>query len=240
MNRYSYAIMQDEVNGDSFADRLARVEERIERACAQAGRSRDDVTLLAVSKGHGPDRIREAAEAGVLYLGESKVQEARAKIPDAPSQLHWHLIGHLQTNKVKYAVHLFEAVHSVDSLKLLEALNQGAEAAGRTLQVYLEVNVSGELSKFGLTPEAVPPVLEAASHFFSVDIVGLMTIPPFTEDPEGARPHFQRLVSLRDQWRAAYGVPLDELSMGMSHDLEVAIDEGATWVRVGTDLFGAR
>lgn len=225
---------------ETFADRLERVEARIRTACERAGRARDEVQLVAVSKGHGPDRIREAAEAGVLILGESKVQEARAKIPESPGHLRWHLIGHLQTNKVKFAVHLFEAIHSVDSLKLLNAINEGAEAAGVTIQVFLEVNVSGEASKFGLTPDRVPELLEASSGLMSVDVVGLMTIPPFTEDPEKARLHFQRLRALRDQWRADTGIPLDELSMGMSHDMEIAIEEGATWVRVGTDLFGTR
>ena len=231
---------ETEKGDKSFADRLAQVEERIRTACDRAGRARDAVTLLAVSKGHGPDRIREATEAGVAYFGESKVQEARAKIPESPGAARWHLVGHLQTNKVKYAVRLFEAVHSVDSLKLLEALNQGAEGAGVSPQLFLEVNVSGEASKFGLSPDQVPAVLEASTRLMHVDVVGVMTIPPFTEDPEQARPYFQRLRALRDEWRADTGIPLDELSMGMSHDLEIAIEEGATWVRVGTDLFGAR
>jgi PLP dependent protein len=226
--------------GETFTDRLARVEARIVAACARAGRARDEVNLLAVSKGHGPDRIREAAEAGVTHFGESKVQEARAKIPEAPGHVHWHMVGHLQTNKVKFAVQLFEAIHSVDSLKLLNAINQGAEAAGITMRVFLEVNVSGEAAKFGLAPDRVPEVLEASAQLMNVDLVGVMTMPPFTEDPEKARPHFRRLRALRDEWRAATGVPLDELSMGMSHDFEVAIEEGATWIRVGTDLFGAR
>ena len=231
---------ETEKGDKSFADRLAQVEERIRTACDRAGRARDAVTLLAVSKGHGPDRIREATEAGVAYFGESKVQEARAKIPESPGAARWHLVGHLQTNKVKYVVRLFEAVHSVDSLKLLEALNQGAEGAGVSPQLFLEVNVSGEASKFGLSPDQVPAVLEASTRLMHVDVVGVMTIPPFTEDPEQARPYFQRLRALRDEWRADTGIPLDELSMGMSHDLEIAIEEGATWVRVGTDLFGAR
>ncbi len=225
---------------ESFADRLARVEERIGAACARAGRARDDVRLVAVSKGHGSGRIREAASAGVVYFGESKVQEARAKIPESPGHVRWHLVGHLQTNKVKYAVRLFEAIHSVDSLKLLTALDQGAETAGVTMQVFLEVNVSGEASKFGLAPEQVPELLDASTRLMHVDLVGLMAMPPFTEDSEKARPHFERLRVLRDQWRKETGIPLDELSMGMSHDLEVAIEAGATWVRVGTDLFGTR
>lgn len=224
----------------AFEERLARVEARMAAACDQAGRRREEVHLLAVSKGHGPAAVREAAEAGVIYFGESKVQEARVKIPAAPGHLHWHLVGHLQTNKIKHAVPLFETVHSVDSLKVLQALNQGASAAGRTLQVFLEVNVAGDASKYGLAPDDVPSVLEAATHCLALEVVGLMTLPSFSADPEKARPHFARLRALRDQWRHDSGFPLDELSMGMSHDLEVAIEEGATWVRVGTDLFGVR
>lgn len=224
----------------SIADRLARIQERIATACTQTGRAVDKVKLLAVSKGHGPEHIQEAADAGIQVFGESKVQEAKAKIPLSPSHLHWHLIGHLQTNKVKFAVRLFETIHAVDSVKLLEALNHGAEAAGRNLQVLLEVNVAGDPNKFGLPPPDVPAVLEAATHCLALDVVGLMTIPPFTEDPAKARPHFARLREYRDEWRETTGFPLEELSMGMSHDLEYAIAEGATWVRVGTDLFGAR
>ena len=233
-------MTEETAEKETFKDRLARVEERIARACDQAGRARDEVHLIAVSKTHPPETIRHAADAGVTLFGESKVQEAKAKIPELPGHLRWHLVGHLQTNKVKFAVHLFEAIHSVDSLKLLEAINRGAEEAGRTLQLFLEVNVSGEAAKFGLTPEEVPHVLEQATHCMSVDVVGLMTMPPFTEDPEGARPYFRRLREYRDEWRQAYGFPLDELSLGMSHDLEPAIEEGSTWVRIGTDLFGGR
>jgi PLP dependent protein len=232
--------MSEEAEKESFAERLARVEDRIAAACAAAGRPRGEVRLLPVSKGHPPEAIRAAMAAGLTLFGENKVQEARAKVAELPDSLHWHLIGHLQTNKVKYAVRLFEAIHSVDSLKLLDALDAGAKAAGVTLQVFLEVNVSGEAAKFGLAPEEVPAVLEAATQRLNLEVVGLMTMPPFTEDPEQARPHFERLVALRDTWRAQSGFALDELSMGMSHDLEVAIDCGATWVRVGTDLFGAR
>lgn len=228
------------VPSSSFGDRVARVRERITQACEKSGRSPDEVTLVAVSKGHGPDQIDAAVQAGLTLFGENKVQEARAKIPMSPSCARWHLIGHLQTNKVKFAVRLFEAIHSIDSERLLDAVNSGAEAAGVTLDVFLEVNVSGEPSKYGLAPDKVPAVLECATHKMSVNVVGLMTMPPFTEDPEGARPHFARLRELRDQWRGQTGFPLEELSMGMSHDLEMAIGEGATYVRVGTDLFGER
>ncbi len=224
----------------SLSDCLQQVETRIQEACRRAGRDRGEVTLLAVSKGHGPGRIHEAVAAGIHEFGESKVQEARAKIPQSPSSARWHLIGHLQSNKVKLAVELFPVIHSVDSLKILNGLNEAATAQGVVREVFLEVNVSGELSKYGLVPDAVREVLDAATHCMALDVVGLMTIPPFTEDPEGARPHFRALRELRDRVSQDTGFPLEQLSMGMSHDLEIAIEEGATCVRVGTDLFGAR
>jgi hypothetical protein len=226
---------------ESFLDRLARVQERMTRACERAGRPADSVRLVAVSKTHGPEAVREAADAGLEIMGENRVQEARAKIPLCPGHLRWHLVGHLQTNKARDAAALFERIHSVDSLKLLTALDRAAEQAGRSaLPVLLEVNVSGEGTKFGLKPDEVPAVLEAANTLTRVQIQGLMTMPPLTPDPADARPHFQRLRTLRDQWRSASGYALEELSMGMSHDFEVAIEEGATWIRLGTILFGER
>ncbi len=228
------------MNGN-FIDRLANVRERILRACNRAGRQPESVRLVAVTKTHGPDVVREAADAGLEIMGENKVQEAKAKIQMCPGHLRWHLIGHLQSNKARDAAALFETIHSVDSLKLLTALEKAAEQVGRSvLPILLEVNVSGESSKFGLKPEEVPPVLEAANAMPRIQIQGLMTMPPLTPDPADARPHFQRLRTLRDQWRAASGHTLEELSMGMSHDFEIAIEEGATWIRLGAILFGAR
>ena len=223
-----------------IAENLDRIRARITAACARAGRSPEAVRLLAVSKTYGPEAVREAAAAGQRRFGENRVQEAAAKIPECPGNLEWHLIGHLQGNKAALAARLFDWVHSVDSAKLLEALDRHAADAGRTLRALVQVNVSGERSKSGLAPDAVPEVLAAADRLKNVQIAGLMTIPPLAEDPETARPHFRRLRELRGGWAAATGLELTELSMGMTHDLEVAVEEGATFVRVGTGIFGAR
>lgn len=220
--------------------RVEAVRQRISRACARCGRAPEGVHLIAVSKTHGPDRVAEVAACGLTVFGENRVQEAAAKIPASPSHLRWHLVGHLQRNKAALAVELFDVIHSIDSLRLLEIVNRLADEAGRTAKVLLEVNVSGESSKFGLKPADVPALLEAANRLSHIEIRGLMTIPPLTEDPEKARPCFRRLRELREEWSAATGHALNELSMGMSHDLEVAIEEGAYWVRVGTSLFGMR
>lgn len=223
-----------------FQERLDAVNRRIESACARAGRDPAGVKLIAVSKTHGPESIREAVDGGLRVFGENKVQEARAKIPLCAGNLSWHMVGHLQRNKAHDAVQLFEMIHSIDSLKLLETIDAACDEAGRNMPVLIEVNVSGESSKFGMAPEAVPEILESANRLMHVSIVGLMTMPPFTEEIEKARPHFRRLRELRDQWRAATGIGLEDLSMGMTHDFEVAIEEGATWIRVGTALFGER
>ncbi|MBT8046443.1 MAG: YggS family pyridoxal phosphate-dependent enzyme, partial [Pontiella sp.] len=193
--------------------------------------------LLAVSKTKPPEAIREAADCGLRLFGENRVQEAQSKIPLCPSGLEWHLIGHLQTNKAKLAVRFFQMIHSVDSMKLLQALDAHADV---TLPVLLQVNVSGEAAKFGMTPDEVAGVIEAANRMQKVEVHGLMTIPPFSPDPEKTRVHFAALRDLRDRLQDETGTPLPELSMGMSHDLEVAIEEGSTWVRIGTDLFGKR
>ncbi|MDD4737565.1 MAG: YggS family pyridoxal phosphate-dependent enzyme, partial [Kiritimatiellae bacterium] len=206
----------------------------------KAGRARDEVRLVAVSKTHPPEKIREASACGLTLFGESKVQEAAPKISMCPSGLEWHFIGHLQTNKARRAVELFRMIHSVDSLRLLESVNAAAHEAGRVTPVCIEVNVSGEVSKYGLPPGDLQPLLEGATKLFSVEIVGLMTMPPWSEDPEKARPVFSALRALRAQCDEAWGFPLTELSMGMSHDFEVAIEEGATMIRVGSDLFGDR
>lgn len=224
----------------SLAENLEAVHARIAAACARAGRAPDAVRLLAVSKTYGPDAVRAAAAAGQRWFGENRVQEAAAKIPECPGNLAWHLIGHLQSNKAALAARLFDWVHSVDSAKLLETLDRHAAEAGRTLRALVQVNVSGERSKSGLAPAAVPAVLALAPRLRNVQIAGLMTIPPLAADPETARPFFRKLRELRGEWAAATGLDLAELSMGMTHDLEVAIEEGATVVRVGTGIFGAR
>ena len=222
---------------DTFAERLEEVERRIAAACEKAGRPRDSVTLLAVSKTKPPEAVREAAECGLRLFGENKVQEAQSKVSMCPSGLEWHLIGHLQTNKAKVAANLFQMIHSVDSLKLLQALDA---SAGTTLPVLLQVNVSGEASKSGMKPDEVADIINAANQMQKVEVHGLMTIPPFSPDPEKTREHFTALRELRDRLEEETGTPLPELSMGMSHDLEVAIEEGSSWVRIGTDLFGGR
>ena len=225
---------------DGIADNLEAVRERIATACARAGRPLESVRLLAVSKTYGPEAVGAAAAAGQTRFGENRVQEAAAKIPACPGHLQWHLIGHLQSNKAAQAAQLFDWIHSVDSLKLLEALDRHAGEAGRRLEVMVQVNVSGERSKSGLAPGEVPAVLAAGSRLPHVQIRGLMTIPPLAEDPEKSRMFFRELRERRDGWAAQTGLDLAELSMGMTHDLEVAIEEGATFVRVGTGIFGAR
>jgi pyridoxal phosphate enzyme (YggS family) len=224
----------------TIAENLEAVRSQIAAACAKAGRSPDSVRLLAVSKTCGPEAVQAAAAAGQRLFGENRVQEAAAKIPECPGSLEWHLIGHLQSNKAAAAARLFDWVHSVDSAKLLEALDREAGEAGRRLQVLIQVNVSGERSKSGLAPEAAPEVLALGNRLRNVQVCGLMTIPPLTEDPEKARPLFRKLRELREEWAAQLGLDLPELSMGMTHDLAVAIEEDATFVRVGTGIFGAR
>lgn len=220
--------------------RFEGITRRIEAACSRSRRDPDSVRLMAVSKTQQPDAIQEVAALGIDVFGENKVQEARLKIPLCPGRLHWHLVGHLQSNKAREAAQLFEMIHAVDSLRLLEILDRAAADAGKTLPVCLEVNVSGERSKFGMPPGQLLDALRGADRLFKVKVVGLMTIPPVAEDPGEARPFFRALRELRDQMQDQAGVSLPELSMGMSQDFDVAIEEGATWVRVGTLLFGPR
>ncbi len=224
---------------ESIQDRLLRVQERIRAVAERAGRDATSVTLVAVSKMMPVEVIREALTAGVTILGENRVQEARDKIAALPGQATWHLVGHLQTNKAKIAVELFEMIHSLDSLKLAEALDRSGEQAGRTVRCLMEVNLGGEESKSGTTEEGVRPLLEAAERLTHLRVEGLMTIPPFLPDPEQVRPFFRRLRNLREKL-AGEGFRLAELSMGMTHDFEVAIEEGATMVRIGTAIFGPR
>ena len=218
-------------------ENLEAVEERIRAACEKAGRSRDEVRLVAVSKRKPAEAVIEAAAAGQILFGENRVQEAQNKIPLCPNHLHWHLIGHLQSNKARLAAGLFRMIHSVDSAKLLRALDEYAAAP---LPVLIQVNVSGEGSKSGCAPEEAAGLIEAANACSQVEVHGLMTIPPFTPDPEKARTHFSSLRNLRDELQEATGTPLPELSMGMSSDFEIAIEEGSTLVRVGSDIFGRR
>jgi pyridoxal phosphate enzyme (YggS family) len=224
-------------------DNIARVHNRMAAACARAGRRMEDVRLIAVSKTFSAGHIREAYDAGLREFGESRVQEAAAKRPAlADFDITWHLIGHLQTNKARQARALFDWVHSVDSVRLAEKLAQAAPSESRRLPVLLEVNLGGEEAKFGLAEREVLTAAEAVSRYPSLDLRGWMLIPPFFEDAEKGRPFFRRLRKLAETI-CACGAPyaaLRELSMGMSHDFEVAIEEGATMIRVGTAIFGSR
>jgi pyridoxal phosphate enzyme (YggS family) len=213
---------------------LARVRERIAAAAERAGRRADDVLLIAVSKTVEVERIREAVAAGVRALGENRVQEAKAKVAELGKPVPWHLIGHLQTNKVKDALPLFDVIHSIDRLEVARECERRAAGAGRPVDVLLEVNVAAEASKSGFAPEAVAAALDAIAGMAHLKVRGLMAIPPIVERPEDSRPAFRALRALAEKHA------LDELSMGMSGDFEVAVEEGATMVRVGTAIFGPR
>jgi len=230
----------------SIADNIAEIHERIARAAARVGRNPDSITLMAVSKTVEPERIKEAYASGLRVFGENRVQEFEGK-SGALSDLkdaQWHLIGHLQSNKAKKAAELFHAVDSVDSVRLAEKINQAAVEANKKLGILIEIKVGQEESKAGIpldSPE-LEALLRAAPQLENLQIRGLMTVPSFTDDPEGARPYFRLLRDLRDKIAARKlpAVQMDVLSMGMSHDFEVAIEEGSTCVRVGTAIFGAR
>jgi PLP dependent protein len=230
----------------TIASNLASIRERISAAARRAGRNVGDIVLMAVSKTQPAERIREAYEAGQRLFGENRVQEFAAKagalqdLQDA----QWHMIGHLQTNKAARTAELFSAVDSVDSLKLAEKLDATARQLGRKLDVLIEINVGGESAKSGVAPDsaALEELLLAAPRLEALAFRGLMTVPPFTDDPEDARPYFRELRELRDAIaaRKLRSVAMEQLSMGMSHDFEVAIEEGSTCVRVGTAIFGER
>jgi PLP dependent protein len=227
----------------SLSDRLTGIRERIAAAARSAGRDPAAVRLIAVSKTFPLDSIREAYAAGQRDFGENRVQEALQKISASTDlEIRWHLLGHLQTNKARKAATAFAMVQSVDSLELLEKLDLAAADAGVAPELLIQVDLAGEATKFGASPDDVPRLLEAAAGCRAARVVGLMTLPPVPDAPEAARPWFQRLRALRDTWLAS-GVPpsmLRELSMGMSGDFEVAVQEGATIVRVGTAIFGSR
>ena len=223
-------------------DNLYEVEERIQEACRRAGRDRSEVTLVAVSKTKPAEMLREAYDLGVRVFGENKVQEIREKYEVLPKDIEWHMIGHLQTNKVKYIVDKVRLIHSVDSFKLAEVIEKEAEKHGRTVDVLLEVNVAEEASKFGLKTSDVLPMAEKISQLPHVNLRGLMTIAPFVENPEKNRAIFANLhelyVDIKEKNIDNGTVSI--LSMGMTNDYEVAIEEGATMVRIGTGIFGAR
>lgn len=224
----------------SIADNLERVREQIAQAATKANRDVGDVELVAISKTHDAAKVREAVEAGQTLFGESRVQEARVKVPELPSNLRWHFVGHLQKNKIRHALPLFELIHSVDSLALAQDINRIADEDGLHPRVLLEVNVAGEGSKFGFTPEKLREDLENLLALPRLSILGLMTIPPIAEEAEASRKYFVQLRELRDRLQTEFHVDLAQLSMGMTQDFAVAVEEGATLVRVGTAIFGER
>ena len=223
-------------------DRLEEVEERIQEACRRAGRDRSEVTLIAVSKTKPAEVLKEAYDLGIRVFGENKVQELTEKYEVLPKDIRWHMIGHLQTNKVKYIADKVELIHSVDSLKLTETIEKEAAKRNRTIDILVEVNVAEEESKFGLKVEEVIPFIEKVAGFSHINVRGLMTIAPFVENPEKNRSVFAdlRKLSVDITEKNIDNVNVSILSMGMTNDYEVAIEEGATMVRVGTGIFGAR
>jgi PLP dependent protein len=229
-----------------ISQNIATIRERIAAAARRAGRRPPEIALMAVSKTHPPERIREAYAAGLRLFGENRVQEFAAKavaLADLAGA-EWHMIGHLQTNKTVKTAELFSAVDSVDSVKLAEKLDAAARSLGKKLAVLIEINVGGEAAKSGLAPDSLEfeDLLLAAPRFEALEFRGLMTVPPFGENPEDARPFFRKLRALRDTiaQRKLRSIHMDSLSMGMSHDFEIAIEEGSTCVRVGTAIFGER
>ena len=226
---------------------MGDIQKHLERVCAQiaeaaekSGRQPGDVELVAITKTHDAERVREAHEAGQQVFGESRVQEARAKIPELPSNLRWHFVGHLQKNKIRHALPLFELIHSVDSLALAQDTNRIAEEEGLHPRVLLELNVAGEGSKFGFKPETLRAEMETLLALNRLSIEGLMTIPPLADEAEASRKYFVDLRELRDSLEKEFSVRLPRLSMGMTNDFVIAVEEGATLVRVGTAIFGER
>lgn len=231
---------QDEDN--AIASRLDRVEQTIAEACRQSGRCRDEITLVPVSKRQPLAKLKAACAAGVRCFGENIVQEAVVKAAELPSDLEWHFIGHLQSNKTRPAVRLFDVFHSIDRLKIARAIDKEAARQGRRPRAFLQVNVGGESTKYGFPTEGFIETALGLRDLEHLKIVGLMTLPPYEEDPKDARRWFRQLRLLRDEltergfWTQSSGL----LSMGMSHDLEVAVSEGSTHLRIGTSIFGPR
>ncbi|MNO36556.1 hypothetical protein D3C76_266250 [compost metagenome] len=224
----------------TLQERIAEVEERVARACAASGRDRNDVKVIAVTKYVSLEMVSSVLEAGLEHIAESRWQDAEHKWKVLGNQGTWHFIGHLQTNKVKDVIGKFQYIHSLDRISLAQELHKKAIAADQEVNVFLQVNISGEDTKFGLSPEAVPGFLREIASLDRVKVIGLMTMAPLEGDPELTRPVFRGLRELRDELNqlALTPEPITELSMGMSNDFEVAIQEGATWVRLGTVLVG--
>ena len=223
----------------TVADNVRDVAERISRAAARAGRRVEDIKLVAITKTVDLDMIREAIEAGVRVFGENYLQEAREKIAIIGHGVEWHMTGHLQRNKARDAVNLFDMVQTIDSLELAQELDKRARSAGKIISGLIEMNIGGEGSKSGIGEDELIPLLDSIRVLNNLTIQGLMTIPPYFDDIEKVRPYFKRLRDLRDAANNE-GYSLKELSMGMSHDFEIAVEEGATMVRIGTAIFGER
>jgi pyridoxal phosphate enzyme (YggS family) len=223
----------------TIKENLLKVMERIEKAACRVGRDPNEIRLVAVSKTVETDRIKEAIEGGVTILGENYVQEAQKKIEEIGRPVAWHFIGHLQSNKAKYAVRLFEMIHSLDSIPLAEELNRRVKQADQMLKVLIEVNLSGEASKFGADEEKILNLAKKIHALGHLSLEGLMTMPPYFDSPAMSRPYYIRLRELKEKMEKE-GISMKDLSMGMSNDFEIAIEEGATYVRVGTAIFGPR
>jgi pyridoxal phosphate enzyme (YggS family) len=237
-------MAENEVSSWTMSERFANVRQRIADAANRCNRSPEELTLVAISKTHPAATLREAIDLGISDLGENKVQEAEAKIVELGRHAaHWHLVGHLQSNKARRAVQLFDVIHSLDSPELAQRLDRLCVEEGREeLPVLIQVNFGGEKSKTGIDPSGLPQLLEAVAGCQRVRLIGLMTLPPYFENPDCGRPFFKALRDLRDQLKVEgrFGEGRGELSMGMSHDFEIAIEEGATILRVGTSIFGER
>jgi pyridoxal phosphate enzyme (YggS family) len=227
---------------ECIEENVKRVRERISAAALRAGRNPDDILLIAVTKNVGVNDVRKGIEAGLDMFGENRVQEAEEKIDEIGHKVQWHMIGHLQTNKVKKSIDLFDIIHSVDSIHLAAEIEKRAFAVKKQMPVLLQVDLAGEQTKFGFSKKELFDTLDKLSGFANLKICGLMTIPPFSPEPEDSRIYFQELVKIREKISESClsGIDMDILSMGMSQDFEVAIEEGANMVRIGTALFGPR
>ncbi|MBN1356362.1 YggS family pyridoxal phosphate-dependent enzyme [bacterium] len=222
-----------------IADNLRQVEDNICIATASAGRNRDEIRLVAISKSHPAESVREAVESGHILFGENRIQEAVVKIRQLADHIRWHFVGHLQSNKAKTAVRYFDLIHSVDSIPLLREIDRRAADIGKIQPILLQINISGESSKSGIDPDRIECLLEAVETHRNIQLMGWMTIPPLFGDPEKSRPYFVRLREISERFAGSIHGTI-ELSMGMSNDYMVAIEEGATLIRVGTAIFGAR
>lgn len=225
---------------ETIKNNLEIINEKIKKAALKANRNPEEIKLVTVTKTATIEQIKEAISAGVKIIGENKVQEAKEKYQILNADIEWHLVGHLQTNKVKYAIEIFDCIHSVDSIKLAKEIDKRSLQFGKTTNVLIEVNVSGEETKYGIKPEEVEPFLKEISEFSRIRVRGLMTIAPIEEDKEEARPYFRKLRELSKETKSKNikNAKMDYLSMGMTDDFEVAIEEGANMVRIGRGIFG--